>query len=152
VTQKGKPFLTVGSPGGATIITTVLQILMNRIDLGMTLPQAVAEPRASQRNAATTDAEEAFRGSPWGVALVQKYKEAYPTAAGVEIGAATGIEFTNPGRGHGDHGHGHGHWARAAHHGGRGHDHGGRNDLGFLAVAEPTRRGGGEAAVVKTGR
>jgi gamma-glutamyltranspeptidase/glutathione hydrolase len=164
VTRKGKPFLTVGSPGGATIITTVLQILMNRIDLGMTLPQAVAEPRASQRNAATTEAEEAFRGSPEGVALVQKYKEAYPTTAGVEIGAATGIEFTNPGRGHDDHGHGHGHghgdhghghhghWARAAHHGGRGHDHGGRNDLGFLAVAEPTRRGGGSAGVVSAGR
>ncbi len=34
VLDKGKPFLAVGSPGGATIITTVLQILVNRIDLG----------------------------------------------------------------------------------------------------------------------
>ena len=51
----------VGSPGGATIITTVVQILMNRIDLGMTLPEAVAAPRASQRNsAAPTPAEDAF--------------------------------------------------------------------------------------------
>jgi gamma-glutamyltranspeptidase/glutathione hydrolase len=156
VTKKGKPFLTVGSPGGASIITTVLQILVNRIDLQMSLPDAVAAPRASQRNSATTEAEPAFQSSPEGQALLSTYKEAYrnPAAPG-EIGAATGIEFTNPGRGHGGrdhgHGHGHGHWrkARAAHHG---HDHGGRNNLGFLAVAEPARRGGGSAAVVKSGR
>ena len=37
-------------PGGATIITTVLQILVNRLILGMTLPEAIAAPRASQRN------------------------------------------------------------------------------------------------------
>ena len=109
--------------------------------------------------AATTEAEPAFQSSPEGVALDQNYNEAYRLPAGNEIGAATGIEFTNPGRGNGHdhgHGHGHGHWrkAKAAHHGGRGHHHGhgGRNNLGFLAVAEPTRRGGGAAAVVKTGR
>ena len=112
VTKKGKPFMTVGSPGGASIITTVLQILVNRIDLQMTLPDAVAAPRASQRNSATTEAESAFQSSPEGLALAQNYKEAYRLPAGNEIGAATGIEFTNPGRGHGDHGHGHhGHWA-----------------------------------------
>ncbi|PZS40339.1 MAG: gamma-glutamyltransferase, partial [Pseudonocardiales bacterium] len=40
VLRDGRPFLAVGSPGGATIITTVLQILVNRIDLGMSLPDA----------------------------------------------------------------------------------------------------------------
>ena len=44
VPRDGKPFLALGSPGGSTIITTVLQILLNRIDLGMTLPQAIAAP------------------------------------------------------------------------------------------------------------
>jgi gamma-glutamyltranspeptidase/glutathione hydrolase len=149
VTQKGKPFMTIGSPGGASIITTVLQILVNRIDLGMTLPDAVAAPRASQRNSATTEAESKFQSSPEGQALVSTYKEAYRNPAGDEIGAATGIEFTNPGRGHGGRGHGHhGHWrkARAAHHGHG--NHGKPNNLGFQAVAEPTRRGGGAAAVV----
>ncbi|MGH8939354.1 MAG: gamma-glutamyltransferase family protein, partial [Actinomycetes bacterium] len=48
----GSPFLALGSPGGSTIITTVLQMLVNRVDLGMTLPQALAEPRATQRNTA----------------------------------------------------------------------------------------------------
>ena len=53
VTRNGRPFLAVGSPGGSTIITTVLQILVERLDLGKTLPEAIAAPRASQRNGAT---------------------------------------------------------------------------------------------------
>src|ERR671914_372571 len=52
VERHGRPFLAVGSPGGATIITTVLQILTERIDFGRTLPQAIADPRGSQRNPA----------------------------------------------------------------------------------------------------
>jgi gamma-glutamyltranspeptidase / glutathione hydrolase len=68
VLDDGRPLLAVGSPGGATIITTVLQILVNRVDLGMTLPQALAAPRASQRNATATQAEPAFLTTyrpPW---------------------------------------------------------------------------------------
>jgi gamma-glutamyltranspeptidase/glutathione hydrolase len=94
ILENGKPFLAVGSPGGATIITTVLQILMNRIDLGMTLPEAIAAPRASDRNSATgiADAEQAYQDE-YGVALgALEHKFALP--AGGEIGAATGIEFT----------------------------------------------------------
>ncbi len=60
VLKDGKPFLALGSPGGSTIITTVLQILLNRIDLGMTLPEAIAAPRASQRNTAKVTAEPEF--------------------------------------------------------------------------------------------
>src|SRR3569833_779351 len=47
VLMDGRPLLAVGSPGGSTIITTVLQILMNRIDLGMSLPEAIEAPRAT---------------------------------------------------------------------------------------------------------
>src|SRR5262249_26790368 len=64
VLRDGQPFLAVGSPGGASIITTVLQILLNRLDFGMTLPQAIAAPRASQRNSAVTQAEPAFIALP----------------------------------------------------------------------------------------
>ena len=49
VLRDGKPLLALGSPGGSTIITTVLQLLLDRLDLGATLPQAIAAPRASQR-------------------------------------------------------------------------------------------------------
>ena len=63
VTDHGRPFLAVGSPGGSTIITTVLQVLMERLDLGRPLPEAIAAPRATQRNTATTLAEAEFRVS-----------------------------------------------------------------------------------------
>jgi gamma-glutamyltranspeptidase/glutathione hydrolase len=90
VTRDGEPFLALGSPGGATIITTVLQILLDRIDLGMTLPEAIADPRASQRNALNTGAEPAFLATPERTAL--ELRGHHFTNAG-EIGAATGIEF-----------------------------------------------------------
>ena len=90
VTQAGRPLLTVGSPGGSMIITTVLQLLLDRLDGGKTLPQAIAEPRASQRNGATTAAEPSFRASPLAAALEARGHR-FVTAA--EIGAATGIEF-----------------------------------------------------------
>jgi gamma-glutamyltranspeptidase / glutathione hydrolase len=92
VLDRGRPFLAVGSPGGSMIITTVLQVLLERLDLGATLPEAIARPRASQRNTPTTVAEPAFITSPEGAALVSTY--GHPTMSGqAEIGAATGIEF-----------------------------------------------------------
>src|SRR5918995_716581 len=62
ITRDGEPFIAVGSPGGSTIPPTVLQVLLERLDLGSTLPEAIARPRASQRNTPTwtTIAEPAF--------------------------------------------------------------------------------------------
>jgi gamma-glutamyltranspeptidase / glutathione hydrolase len=108
----GKPFLATGSPGGSMIITTVFQILLNRIDLGMTLPEAVAAPRASQRNTAMVQAEPAFQ-----TAELTALGHVFATPPTPEIGAATGVEFLPDGQ--------------------------------VLAAAEPVRRGGGSAAVVK---
>jgi gamma-glutamyltranspeptidase/glutathione hydrolase len=45
VLKDGKPFLVTGSPGGSRIITTVLQIVTNVIDGGMTLAESVTAPR-----------------------------------------------------------------------------------------------------------
>jgi gamma-glutamyltranspeptidase/glutathione hydrolase len=45
VLKDDRPLLTVGAAGGPTIINQVLQILVNRLDLGMALPDAVAAPR-----------------------------------------------------------------------------------------------------------
>jgi gamma-glutamyltranspeptidase/glutathione hydrolase len=91
----GRPYLAVGSPGGATIITTVLQILVNRLDFGMSLPDAIAAPRASLRNGATTDVESAFLTTPDAAGLAALgYRFGSPT----EIGAATAVEFLPDGR------------------------------------------------------
>jgi gamma-glutamyltranspeptidase/glutathione hydrolase len=119
--EDGKPFLALGSPGGSTIITTVLQTLVNRIDLGMSTPDAIAAPRASQRNTASVTAEPAFIDK-YGAALTSRFGhtltpsgDSFTSAS--EIGAATAIEFLKDGR--------------------------------TLAAAEPVRRGGGSAMVVK---
>lgn len=93
VLHDGAPVLAVGTPGGASIITTVLQILLNRVDSGMTLPEAIAAPRASQRNSTTTQAEPAFLAS-YEAALRAKGHSFVPIA---ELGAATGLEFLGDG-------------------------------------------------------
>jgi gamma-glutamyltranspeptidase/glutathione hydrolase len=90
-----RPVFAIGSPGGASIITTVLQTLTNHVDRGMPLVDAIAAPRASQRNAATTELEPALWNSPLRArleALGQKFTELD------EIGAATGVERLPDGR------------------------------------------------------
>ncbi|MEU4241134.1 gamma-glutamyltransferase [Actinoplanes sp. NPDC026619] len=113
VFKNDKPFLAVGAPGGVTIITTVLQILVNRLILGMSLPAAMAAPRASQRNTDGIQAEPGFHAT-YGPALTALGHTFGPDVP--ELGAATAVEITGYG--------------------------------GFIASAEPTRRGGGAAAVL----
>jgi gamma-glutamyltranspeptidase / glutathione hydrolase len=43
--RDGEFFLAVGSPGGRTIINTVLQIVLNVVDFGMNVQQAIDAPR-----------------------------------------------------------------------------------------------------------
>jgi gamma-glutamyltranspeptidase/glutathione hydrolase len=114
VLKDGAPFFATGSPGGATIITTVLQVVTGRVDRGLSLAQAVAAPRASQRNSAATTAEPAFLALPERAKL-EAIGHTFTSVS--EIGAATGVEFLPDGR--------------------------------LLAAAEPVRRGGGAAAVVR---
>ena len=116
VLDHGVPVLAIGSPGGSMIITTVTQTLLNRLDFGMPLLDAVAAPRASQRNTATVSAEPAFITS-WGPALTAR---GHSFTSVAEIGAVTAIERGKNGR--------------------------------LVAVAEPVRRGGGDAGVVRPRR
>ena len=113
ITKHGRPFLAVGSPGGSMIITTVSQVLLERLELGKDLPGAIAAPRVSQRNTATSIAEAAFPVTE--IDALKARGHVFGTPA--EIGASTGIEFLDRGK--------------------------------LLAAAEPTRRGGGSAMVVK---
>ncbi|HEY6622151.1 MAG TPA: gamma-glutamyltransferase [Steroidobacteraceae bacterium] len=45
VFEDGKPVLVLGTPGGSRIITTVLEVIVNFIDHGMTLQEAIDAPR-----------------------------------------------------------------------------------------------------------
>jgi gamma-glutamyltranspeptidase/glutathione hydrolase len=42
---QGRLFMVIGTPGGSTIITTVFQVILNVIDHGMNIQEAVAAPR-----------------------------------------------------------------------------------------------------------
>lgn len=89
VLEKGKPVIALGSPGGATIITTVLQTLTGFVDRGLPLVDAIAAPRASQRNAAQTELEPGLWESPLRAdleAIGHSFKQ------NPEIGAATGVQ------------------------------------------------------------
>lgn len=46
--KDGKPFLTIGTPGGSRIIGTLAQIIVNIIDFNMTLEEAIDAPRVHQ--------------------------------------------------------------------------------------------------------
>ncbi|RDW16725.1 gamma-glutamyltransferase [Oceanobacillus chungangensis] len=50
VFEDGKPVLTVGSPGGPTIITTVLQTIIHTLAYDLSLEDAIAEPRIYSNN------------------------------------------------------------------------------------------------------
>ncbi|WP_033317062.1 gamma-glutamyltransferase [Pontibacter roseus] len=45
VEKDGKLFMVVGTPGGSTIITSVFQTILNVVEHGMTMQEAVAAPR-----------------------------------------------------------------------------------------------------------
>ncbi|GAA2424177.1 gamma-glutamyltransferase [Streptomyces macrosporus] len=125
VLEDGRPLLALGSPGGSTIITTVLQTLVNRLDLGMTLPRAVAAPRLSQRNTTTTLAEPAFLDSSAERAPLERLGHRFVLPPDTftpapEIGAVAALELLDDGR--------------------------------MVAVAEPERRGGGSAMVLRPAR
>jgi gamma-glutamyltranspeptidase / glutathione hydrolase len=119
VLRDGKPVLALGSPGGSTIITTVLQMLFDRYDRGMSIEQAIAAPRAAQRNTEDVTAEQSFidaYGSALGAYGHTFVPAGDPGTTAAEIGAATAIEFGPGGQ--------------------------------VTAVSEPVRRGGGSALVV----
>ena len=95
VLRDGRPWLGLGSPGGSTIITTVLGLLVDRIDRRMPLAAAIAMPRASQRDTPATVAEAAFLKSPEATVLAAR---GHAFSLMGEIGAATGVELFRDGR------------------------------------------------------
>ncbi|MEV0321019.1 gamma-glutamyltransferase [Streptomyces sp. NPDC050658] len=87
--EHARPVVALGSPGGATIITTVLQTLTGFVDRGLPLVEAIAAPRASQRNAAQTELEPGLWNSPLRAELEGI---GHSFRQNPEIGAATGVQ------------------------------------------------------------
>lgn len=57
VLKGDKPFMTLGTPGGPRIITTVAQIIMNVVDFNMDLQTAITDSRLFCPNVAVTQIE-----------------------------------------------------------------------------------------------
>jgi gamma-glutamyltranspeptidase/glutathione hydrolase len=64
VSKNGQPVLVVGTPGGSRIITAVLHTILNVIDYGMTVQEAVDAPRFHQQWMPAATNLEAFALSP----------------------------------------------------------------------------------------
>ncbi len=64
VTKDGKTFMVLGSPGGSRIITIVLETLMNVVDYGMNMQEAVDAPRLHHQWLPDEVAVEPFALSP----------------------------------------------------------------------------------------
>ena len=66
VLEDGTPWMTAGSPGGATIITTVAQLVSGVVDRDLPIGDALAAPRVSSRNGSSTELEPSLAGGPVG--------------------------------------------------------------------------------------
>ena len=122
VLKNGKPKYAVGSPGGATIITTVLQTLVNRIDFkhdpargGRRAAGQLAQRDADPRRAGVR--RRVRRGAGTRTTATRSTRSATCFTSQNQIGAVAALEFFRHGR--------------------------------VQAVAEPVRRGGGDARVVR---
>jgi gamma-glutamyltranspeptidase / glutathione hydrolase len=86
-----KPFLVIGSPGGRTIINTVLLTILNVVDFGMNVQQAIDAPRFHHQWLPDRITYERFGLSPDTLALL---KARGHTLVEIESqGAAQGIAF-----------------------------------------------------------
>jgi gamma-glutamyltranspeptidase/glutathione hydrolase len=100
----GKPVFSIGAAGGSTIITTVVQTLINHVDFGMSMLAALAAPRVSQRNQPTSLAEPAFYHSQIAQELQHRYGEKFSLATGPVLpldnypGDATALQVLDRGR------------------------------------------------------
>lgn len=117
VMKDGEPVMTVGAPGSATILTTVTQVMLNKLDFDMSLAEAIEAPRLTQRN--LLDGQTQYEGvfkKEYGTLLdeLQDMGHQFKADNRVQgIGSVTGLEFLSSGK--------------------------------VRAAAEPARRGGGSA-------
>jgi len=82
--QNGRPQFAIGAAGGSTIIETVVQTLINHVDFGMSMPDALDAPRVSQTNSSsnTSLAEPDFYNSQLAQQLTSQYGEKFALATG----------------------------------------------------------------------
>jgi len=81
-TQNGRAVFSIGAAGGSTIPETVDQTLINHVDFGMSLSDALDAPRVSQTNSSTSLAEPDFFNSQLAQQLTSQFGEKFTLATG----------------------------------------------------------------------
>jgi gamma-glutamyltranspeptidase / glutathione hydrolase len=89
--RDGRFFLAVGSPGGRTIINTVLHVILNVVDFEMNVQQAIDAPRFHHQWLPDQIRYERFGLSPDTVRLLQA--RGHRTAEGDSQGVAEGVAY-----------------------------------------------------------
>jgi gamma-glutamyltranspeptidase/glutathione hydrolase len=95
--RDGQPFLVIGSPGGRTIINTVLLVILNVVDFGMNIQQAIDAPRFHHQWLPDRIAHERFGLSPDTLALLKSRGhtlfeiDSQGTAEGIAYDAKAGV-------------------------------------------------------------
>ena len=87
VFKDGKPWLVTGTPGGSTIIDTVLQVIVNVIDFDLNVAEATHQPRIFQAATDTLEVEPNF--NPDTVAALRA--KGHPVKAAETMGSAQSI-------------------------------------------------------------
>jgi gamma-glutamyltranspeptidase/glutathione hydrolase len=85
--KDGMPWLVTGSPGGSTIIDTVLQVVVNVVDFGLNVDEATHQPRIYQTTSDTLTVEPNF--NPDTVAGLRRL--GHPVKPGETMGSAQSI-------------------------------------------------------------
>lgn len=91
VMKEGKPWLVTGTPGGSTIITSVVQVIVNTIDHGMNVAEATHQPRIYQGNVDALRVEPDF--NPDTVAALKVM--GHPVTSDETMGSAQSIMIEN---------------------------------------------------------
>ena len=96
VLKDGKPLFAIGSPGGPTIINTVLHVILNVVDFGMDLQQAIDAPRFHHQWNPDHIMWEAFGVNPDTRAILEKMGHKFREIPGMsrtpsDIGDAHGV-------------------------------------------------------------
>ncbi|TGT72108.1 MULTISPECIES: gamma-glutamyltransferase [unclassified Mesorhizobium] len=104
LTKDGKPFMVIGSPGGSRIITITLEAIVNVIDHGMEIQQAIDAPRVHHQWLPDTVYVEPFGLSPDTAKLLAGMgyhldlsDETWGRAAGILVGGKSLAEIEKGG-------------------------------------------------------
>ncbi|MBX2870707.1 MAG: gamma-glutamyltransferase [Saprospiraceae bacterium] len=99
VAKDGKPLLVIGTPGGRTIINTVLQVILNVLDHDMNVAQAIEAGRIHHQWLPDITSFERLSISPDSRRLYEmmghkiRYRTAQGQAMGIYIDPETGIRY-----------------------------------------------------------